>query len=984
MMSVSLRVRLHMQPRESSEPSHADIARQLSRILADAHFQNSRRLSRFLRFAVEQRLSGHADGLKEHWIGVEVFDRGPDYNPQTDPIVRIMAGRLRGRLLEYYSGPGSSDAVLIEIPRGGYAPRFRWNFPAQAGADRPAPAAAAGRVAWVGREAELARLHALYEMVCAGGGAAVLITGEAGVGKTTIAERLLDEIARVPPAVWVGRGRCSERSAETDAYAPVFEALESLTHGETGAQARDVMRTTAPAWYAEVFPGGEGDRETGRSASHDRMRRQFVRLFAELAQDRPVVIFLDDLHWADATTCDLLAYLGARLGTMRVLLAMAYRATESSRSNHPLAALRVSLHRAGASNDVPLPPLSLGDTERYLAIRYPRNSFPSGFGAAVHDRTEGNPLFMTDLLRFLQDRLILEEAHGQWVLRARIVELKALIPWGIANMVRVKLDQFPERDRELLLCAAVQGIEFDSTVLARVLERDAAEVEEDLHKLSTAHGYVEMLDEREFSGGVLSLRCRFTHVFYQDVLQSVLAPSRRAEYSVLIARTLVELLGPEASKTAAAQLAMLFETGRDPGAASEYFLRAAGNAARVFGYPEAVLLCRRGLRALLVLPESRERDARELRFSMLLGISLMATEGYGATDAERTHERSRELCLRLGERRRLHSVLWALHTCYLNGGELSRSLVVARQLRDLAEQVGDPLSTIESLHALGTTLAFMGRHEDARRALEEIFRRFPTEQHEFRQSLYVMDPYVTSLSMLARLLTMMGVLAEARRRAAESVELASRLAHPPSLAYARFWVGWIAHATGEYGESLPHLEQVMEWGREHSLLQLLEWARLLHGSSLVHVGRPQDGIRELRESIDAQQSMRSLIERPYCLTLLAEALLCAGGSNAEALALSNEAMSFARQADDLCYQPETYRVRGELRRAERSSSARDDIEQALSLARESGAALLELRAAISLARTLGGSQPRDALTSALERVVGDAPIVREASLLLGI
>ena len=195
-------------------------------------------------------------------------------------------------------------------------------------------------------------------------------------------------------------------------------------------------------------------------------------------------------------------------------------------------------------------------------------------------------------------------------------------------------------------------------------------------------------------------------------------------------------------------------------------------------------------------------------------------------------------------------------------------------------------------------------------------------------------------------------------------------------------MGWLAHATWNHAESLPHLEQVMEWGREHSLAQLLEWARLLHGSSLVHLGRVDEGLQELRQSIDAQQGMRSLIERPYCLTLMAEALLVSKRTQAEALALSSEAISFAEQTEDLGYQPETYRVRGELRLADGDAGGRKDIEKALALAAESGAVLLELRAAISLTRVAGVDHSRAAVTSALERFAGDAPVVRQARSLI--
>jgi len=847
----------------------------------------------------------------------------------------------------------------------------------------------------VGREEELTRLRAAFASVSAGTGIMVAVAGNAGMGKTTIAEDFLAGIEAQYAAAWVGRGRCSERLAETDAFVPIFESLDRLLRGESGDQVAHVMKATAPTWYVQVsLAAGESTEilvKDARTASHERMRREFVSFFEELSRSRPVVLFLDDLHWADASTCDLLAYLAARMGDTRILILTTYRPAAVLARKHPFLPLKLELERRGICRDVALPFLRLNDIERYVEAQFPANLFPREFTQVVQERTEGNPLFMTDMLRYLRDRRILVEEGGKWLLAQPVGEVRKLIPVGIRSMIRLKIDQFTKDDRRILLCAAVQGVEFDSAVIAQVLSSEPADVEERLQELETVHNFVRTVGEHEFPNHAFSVRCRFVHVFYQNALYASLTPSRRAEYSVGIARALVSFTG-DSARAIAADLALLFEAAREYASASQYFLHAARNAARVFAYPEAGILCERGLRALNSLPESREREAQELGLSLTLGISLMATRGYAAPEVERTHRRSRDLCLKLNDTRRLLSVLWGLHTCDVIAGDMARALDVAREMRTVAEASAEPIAIVESLHALGTTLAFMGRLQEAREPLEQIFATYPVSQHVFHGSLYVLDPCVTSLSMLARLLAFMGYLDQAIEKAAASAGLATRLAHPQSLAYATLWVGCIHHTRGEHGEACRHLEAAMSLSREHGLPQILEWGRVMRGSALTRMGRATEGISEIRKSLDRQHAMRSLLERSYCLTLLAEAL---GGEGAceEGLGLCEEALEFGQRTGGLCYEPETHRVRGEMLLCigddARLPEAEGEFACALQLARQAQCRLLELRAAVSyshLRRRLGDAAGGRAV---LAEVIGafteglDSPLVSDARKLLG-
>ncbi|MBL8291767.1 MAG: AAA family ATPase [Bryobacterales bacterium] len=935
----------------SSSPAHAaaqppsgQVAAQLERILSAPVFRDSQRLSAFLRFCVETTLAGRSYQLKEHVIGVEAFGRPRSYSPQVDPIVRIMAGRLRGKLAEYYSESGQSDSIAIDLPRGAYVPRFAWRA-------QVAPQVRASPVPpsqSVGREHETHQLQTAFGAVSQGTGLMLSVSGDAGMGKTTLVEEFLRDL-EVKGSAIVSRGRCSQRLAQTDAFAPMLDALDDLCRPESGAEAAELLRKAAPSWYRQVAPSA--DAAEPKSGSHERMRREFLAFFEALSGTLPVVLFLDDLHWADASTCDLLAYLGSRLRNVRLLILVAYQPGLVQTPGHPFLPQKLALEHQTAGRNVHLGLLEPKDVKAYIEMKFAGHSFPREFVDVVYQRTEGNPLFLTDLLRYLVETKVLAEDNGKWILSQSTAEVRKVIPAGTQAMINLKIASLGEDDRSILLCGSVQGMEFDSAVVASVLSFDPVAVEERLAELEAVHRLVRKIGERDQPGVQLSVRYRFIHAFYQNALYASLTPSRRSASSLTVARALSGFAG-DASRTMAADLAMLFESGRDYGQAAHYFLRAARGAASVFAYPEAALLCERGLRSLAAVSDSKERDEQELRFSLTLGMALMSTRGYAAPEAERTHRCSRELCLKLGDIRRLVPVLWGIHTCEVNGGRLTEALETAMEMRKAADALQYPPAIVESLHALGTTLAFLGRLPEARQALEGIFELAPVSKHEFRGSLYVLDPLVTSLSMLARLLTLMGHLDLSMEKAAESLALANRLAHPHSLAYATFWVGWIFHTRGDHAQSCPHLESAMALGQSHGYPLIVEWGRVVHGSALAHLGKYAEGIAEIRNSINLQEAMGSRVDRSYCLTLLAEALL-AHGETAEALQLCDDALELVRSTEGRCYEPETRRVRAEALLTaygeERQEEAEAELAGAIQQAQQAECRLLHLRAAVSYA-----------------------------------
>src|SRR5262245_45201172 len=469
----------------------------------------------------------------------------------------------------------------------------------------------------VGRENERAELRRAFESAAAGQGLFLCVTGEPGIGKTTLVEDFLGELAGAGHPCSLARGRCSERLAGSEAYLPFLEALEGLLKGVGGEAAARVMKATAPNWYAQVVSLTEADSglirvlADSKAASQERLKRELGAFLQELSHLLPLLLFLDDLHWADASTVDLLAYLGGKCTGMRALLVLTYRPTDLVLGKHPFGPVKLELQARGVCRELALEFLTREDLDRYLALEFPGHGFPEEFASLVHARTEGSPLFMADLLRYLRDQQVLTQEQGRWTLGQSVPDLRRDLPESVRGMIQRKIDQLGEDDRRLLVAASVQGYEFGSRVVARVIERDAAEVEERLDELDRVHAFVRVVREQELPDRTLTLRCRFVHVLYQNALYASLGPTRRASRSAAVAQARLECCG-DGGGGVAAELALLLEVARDFSRAADYFLVAAQNAAHICAHQEAGALARRGLDLLASLPDTPERARKEL------------------------------------------------------------------------------------------------------------------------------------------------------------------------------------------------------------------------------------------------------------------------------------------------------------------------------------------------------------------------------------
>jgi predicted ATPase/tRNA A-37 threonylcarbamoyl transferase component Bud32 len=850
----------------------------------------------------------------------------------------------------------------------------------------------------VGRQREWDELRCGFESVAGGRGMMVCVTGEAGLGKTTLVEGFLQELAANNQSCRVARGRCSERLAGAEAYLPLLEALDSLLQGEGGAAAAQTMKLLAPSWYVQVAPLAATDSSLAdvlteaKQASQERRKRELGVFLQELSRTHPVVLFLDDVHWADPSSVDLLAYLGTRCLAWQLLVILTYRASDLLRSQHPFGQVKLELQGRGVCREIGLPFLSRDDVDHYLTLAFAGHGFPPTFAAMLHDRTEGNPLFMADLVRYMHDRGVIVPVQGGWVLAGAVPDLQRELPESVRSMVQRKTDQLDEPDRQLLMAASVQGAEFDSTVVSEILGREPAEVEDRLDVLEHVHALVRRVREQTFPDGALALRYVFVHVLYQNALFGLLKPTRKAAWCGAAAQAILGHYGAQSSAVAA-DLALLFEAARQPERAVEFFLLAAHNAGRIFAHQEAAGLARRGLELLEKLPDTPDRSNHELTLLLALGVSLVATRGFASPEVEQTYLRAREICLQMADPSALFPVLYGLWNVCLLRCELARCKELATQMYALAQERPDRVLLLQAHNVLQQPLLHLGDFTTARWHQEQIEALYDRAEHRTLAVVYGEDPGVGCMTYGAVTLWCLGYPDQALRAIQSAQRLANELSNPFDTARALYF-GAFTHVCRREAKLTQDLaEALIELSKEQGFALLRQGGTILRGWAMSEQGALTEGITQMRQGVIGWHATGALSHRPYQLSLLAEAL-ARDGRIQEGLTALTEALTLSTTSGERFLEAELHRLRGELLFAanQTESPAADQAEacfqQALDVARAQKAKSLELRAAMSLIRLYRQAGRQSTACSLLADVYNwftegfDTPDLREAKRLL--
>ena len=471
----------------------------------------------------------------------------------------------------------------------------------------PSPGAAGGRSQegsiarrsrWlVGRNGPLATLDKVTQRMLAGDRQVVFITGEVGIGKTSLIEMAMEQLSRY--RVETLCGFCTERFSTNEAFLPLIDALTTRCRGPDGSAVLEAVRTHAPTWLLQM-PGflDVADHAAFRNevfgATRERMLREFCDLLEALSVDRPWVLVIEDMHWSDFQTVDVLSRFAHGDRKAQVLVLATYRVGESVTEGHPVRRLHQDLEIHGRCSELQLDRLSKTEVEHHLALRFEDEKLASTLSGPMFGRTQGQPLFIASLVDYLVNHESIVEIDGAWRLGSGTALSEDVVPKDLINMITHRIDRLSENAQQLLEAVSVAGRECSAALVAAGLSRDVVETEEVLEGLARKDHMLVSSGVSEWPDGTYSGSYAFHHILYQNVLYRRLSPAWRLQIHHRMGERLEQGYAGRTENIAAA-LALHFERSRDLPRALRYLSQAAENSAKRLGHEEATNYLSRAL-----------------------------------------------------------------------------------------------------------------------------------------------------------------------------------------------------------------------------------------------------------------------------------------------------------------------------------------------------------------------------------------------------
>ncbi|MFY0566547.1 protein kinase domain-containing protein [Archangium lansingense] len=808
----------------------------------------------------------------------------------------------------------------------------------------------------VGREHELERLRALWERARHGQGSALLLSGEAGVGKS----RLLQELReRVPPRSSLHLLCQCWAQLQHSAFHPLLEMLrrffqlgaEGLSSRESrGLEERLLGLGLTPEHVRQLEellapPITEGPESVLLVLEQHRERKRgrleaLRALLLRMAEERPVLLVVEDLHWADSSTLELLGLLLERVGGARILVLL------STRPEHPPAwPVYPWFHRLVLER-LPAAPAEVLVREVARGQELPEETV-----RRLVAKTDGIPLFMEEMTR-----MVLEQGPSG---------RPSAIPATLNELLLARLDALPPRMKALAQLCAVVGRDFHLDLLSRISARDEVSLRQDVAGIVSAGLLLPIEEDR--GGGY-----QFRHALLQEVAYQSLPRSLRRQHHRRIAQALLEHF-PERVESRPEVLAHHRTEAGDFALAVQAWRRAAELAILRIALQEALSHMRQALRLIRELPDTPEHRIEELELLNGFNAMILSFQGVDAPELEQSYSRALELYRRMGQTSPQLVVLSARLTNILSARGRFQDLQELRgSLLALSQQVGDE-ALLAQVHRMEGMFALMsgGRLDRAEEALERTQRLMDSqgEPRERLLSLTWFDPRLDARLLLALTRTLLGHTREARWNGREALELMRARSYRAAFkGYVLMHLATVSALSHEVPRTLELAQESSSFSTSDSQRPVLGMAKGFLGWALVRSGQPQEGLETLREGLELMREMGIKLLLANYLALLADAHLMLGQVR-EGLTVVEEALGRVKMLGRSYYVAEIHRIRGELLRAAgQEDQALRCFLRARALAHRQRALLLELRATVSLGRQLRDLGCPERVRRRLERV----------------
>jgi predicted ATPase len=846
------------------------------------------------------------------------------------------------------SGLFECEALGSRPLKGLSAPIAVYRVVGESGAQSRFEAAVqAGLTPLVGREEELQLLHNRWAQARDRNGQAVLLSGEAGIGKSRLVQAIKDRCMRhgaVPLEF-----RCSPYSQNTALFALIQHLERRLEFARTDAVDGKLARLqqflaqypftqpdTLPLWAALLSLPLPADAPPAGSPQKQKQRilETVVAWIGEVADKAPVFCAFEDLHWADPSTLEFLELLLAQLPATQILLLLTFRAEFQPPWGRRSYLSPLTLSRLG-------PPQSTAMIGGLTSGK----PLPTEVLQQIVDKTDGVPLFVEELTKMVLESGLLREGEDRYELTGPLPPLA--IPATLHGSLIARLDRLAPI-REVAQLGATLGREFSYELLGAVAPVDEHTLQHALARLVEA----EVLYQQ---GLPPQARYLFKHALIQDAAYQSLLKSKRQQYHQQIAGVL-ETGFAETNESQPELIAHHYTEAGLVEHAIPWWQKAGQRSIRRSANLETIAHLTKALGLLESLPNMPERAQQELSLHITLGGPMIATKGHSAPEVERVYARARDLCGRVGETPQLCPVLNGLRLFYVARGDLRTGRELGERCLAIAQKARDPALVLEAHQSLGVPLFFMGEFAMAWEHLEQSILLYDPEQHRSHAFRYGRDPGVAGPGYLGWALWFLGYPEQALRRAREALALAREIAHAPSIAIALNCLTFLHQHCRDAVATQQSADEMIALATEQGLPLWLALETMLHGWALVEQGRGNEGVAEMRGGLAGYQAIGSELNVPYFLGLLAEAKGKAGQME-EGLALLAEALAMVDKNRECAWEAELYRLKGmlTLQSADQSPTAKFDeaegcFHHALAIARRQQAKSWELRTAISLAQ----------------------------------
>ena len=778
----------------------------------------------------------------------------------------------------------------------------------------------------VGRAPELGQLHAWLENALAGERQLIFVTGEPGIGKTTVVETFLDSVGAPRgvtgsgESVLIGRGQCVEHFGAGEAYLPVLEALGRLCRTVAGGEVIALLRQQAPTWLVQMpslLSAAELEELQRRTAgvTRERMLRELAEAVEVMAAQRAVILRFEDLHWSDVSTLDWLASVARRHEQARLLIIGTYRPVEVLTREHPLKGIKQELQLHGQCEELALDFLSEAAVAEYLVQRF--NVGATGrsplkrMAHVIHQRTDGSPLFMVNVVNNLVAQGMVVKTNGGWELREDIEEHTLGTSTSLRQLIEQQIERVGAEERRVLEAASVAGAEFSAAAVAAGAEKDPETVEDCCEALVQREQFLQARGTTEWPDGTIAARYGFIHVLYQEVLYEQTSVSRRIRLHRQIGER-QEVAYSERAREIAAELAVHFERGREYRKAIQYLHQAGQNAIRRSAHAEAVGHFTKGLELLKTVPETPERIRHELTLQTALSSALAITKGLGAHEVRKAYDNARELAQRVGETPQLFPVLYGLSAYYVQQEEMRIASDLAEQCLALAERRQDSALIIAACRLLASTSFWSGNPMLTHEYCERGMAHYDPLQHRSLALVYGFDPGVFCLAVEAWALWYLGYPDRALQRSQEALALAHEINHPYTLAFALDIVSWSRFYRREGQAACTLADEAIALSTTQEFPHWLAMGQWMRGQALVELEQWEEGTAQLQQGLEAYRATGAMLStRESGLAELAKGYGCRGQIE-EGLRMIAEALAVTNETGVRHYEAEMYRLKGAL------------------------------------------------------------------------